>query len=116
MVLLPWSSATVQSTSFLNNFSALNWDYFRAYSWPVPRLFGHNSLDSYMFCDLTECGTEGSKDRQALYFPKAATETLSSEIKLKKSSQSLHGARDKTAQSESSDASGVENSTAARED
>lgn len=68
-----------------------------------------------MFCDLTECGTEGSKDRQALYFPKAATETLSSEIKLK-SSQSLHGARDKTAQSESSDASGVENSTAARED
>lgn len=94
MVLLPWSSATVQSTSFLNNFSALNWDYFRAYSWPVPSLFGHNNLESYMFHDLAECGTEGSKDRKVLYFPKAATETLSTEIKLKRSSQASHGARD----------------------
>lgn len=79
---------------FLKQFFSFELRLFQSILLTSPKPLWAQESRELCFLTLTECGTEGSKDRQVLCFPRAATETLSTEIKLKKSSQSSHGARD----------------------
>lgn len=72
---------------FLKQFFSFDLRLFQSILLTSPKPLWAQESRELCFLTLTECGTEGSKDRQVLYFPRAATETLSTEIKLKKSSQ-----------------------------